>query len=54
LSFESEQSNGTTSNRHYLIASGVSIGMLVSTGGLPTLAAGQTAPTALASITLAL
>lgn len=52
LSFESEQNGAATSNRHYLSAGGVSIGVLISTGSLPTLAASQTSPTALGSITL--
>src|SRR5436190_22437973 len=41
-----------TSNRHYLSVGAVSIGVLVSTGPLPTLSGTQTAPTVLASITL--
>ncbi len=53
LGFESEQAiDSTVSNRHYLTAGGASIGVLVSTGNLPTLAASQTAPTPLASVTL--
>lgn len=53
LGFESEtDSNGIISNRHFLTVGGVSIGMLVSTGSLPTLSASQTAPTALANIIL--
>jgi RHS repeat-associated protein len=41
-----------TSHRHYLSAGGQVIGVLVSTGSLPTLTATQTAPPALGSITL--
>lgn len=41
-----------TSNRHYLSAGGQPVGVLVSTGALPTLAANATAPPTLASITL--
>jgi RHS repeat-associated protein len=53
LSFESEQaSDGTTSNRHYISAGGQMIGVLVGTGALPSLAAGQTAPPAVSSLTL--
>jgi RHS repeat-associated protein len=52
LSFESEQANGVTSNRHYLSVGGASIGVLVSTGALPTLSAGQTVPATLTGITL--
>jgi hypothetical protein len=32
----------TISNRHYLSAGGVSIGVLISSGALPSLAASQT------------
>jgi len=61
LSFENEINSPTspsaenppvTSNRHYLSVRGVAVGALVSTGNLPALAANQTAPTPLASITL--
>lgn len=61
LAFESEVNSPTspsaanpsaTSNRHYLEAGGQSIGVLVSSGALPTLTASQTAPTQLASVTL--
>ncbi len=52
LSFESEQGTSGTSNRHYLTAGGMSIGVLVSTGSLPTLASAQSAPTALTTINL--
>lgn len=41
-----------TSQRHYLSAGGASIGVLVSTGPLPTLTAGQTAPAVLGTVTL--
>jgi hypothetical protein len=40
-----------TSNRHYLSAGGQVIGVLVTTGALPTLAANDTAPPVLASTT---
>ena len=47
LAFESETAaNGALSQRHYLNAAGQTIGVLVSTNPLPTLAAGQTAPPA--------
>lgn len=53
LGFESEAApSGTISNRHYLSAGGASIGVLVSTGALPTLTSTQTAPTTLTAITL--
>ena len=52
LGFESEQSGGTINNRHYLSAGGTSLGVLISTDALPVLLAGQTAPAALANITL--
>lgn len=52
LSFESEQNGATISNRHYLTAGGTAIGVLVSSGALPTLTANQTAPVALATIAL--
>jgi RHS repeat-associated protein len=53
LGFESETAaSGAISNRHYLTAGGVSIGVLVSTGALPTLGATQMAPTVLSSVTL--
>ncbi|HYD79579.1 MAG TPA: RHS repeat-associated core domain-containing protein [Paucimonas sp.] len=52
LGFESEQSGGTTSNRHYLTAGGMSIGVLVSTGALPTLGSTQTAPPAISNVSL--
>ncbi|MEQ1933724.1 MAG: RHS repeat-associated core domain-containing protein, partial [Fimbriimonadaceae bacterium] len=41
-----------TSNRHYLRAAGKTIGILVSTGALPTLTPTQTAPVELSSVTL--
>jgi RHS repeat-associated protein len=44
LAFESEQNGAIISNRHYLTAAGNSIGVLVSTDNLPTLASGQTVP----------
>lgn len=47
LAFESETAaNGALSQRHYLSAAGQTLGVLVSTLALPTLAAGQTAPPA--------
>ena len=54
LGFESETSTAspTPTNRHYLSVGGAAIGVLVSRGALPTLAAGQMAPTVLTSITL--
>ena len=61
LSFESEVNAPTTpsaanpavtSNRHYLSVSGQVIGVMVSTGALPTLPAGQNYPIPIASITL--
>jgi len=53
LGFESDTApGGAVSNRHYLSAGGQVIGVLVSTGALPTLAASQTAPMVLTSITL--
>lgn len=52
LSFESEDTAGEIVNRHYLAAGGTSIGMLASTGSLPTLTATQTAPVPLSSLTL--
>jgi RHS repeat-associated protein len=53
LGFESETApNGSSvSNRHYLSVGGASIGVLVTTGALPTLSAGQMAPTVLGSMT---
>jgi RHS repeat-associated protein len=59
LAFESEVNAPTspsavnpavTSNRHYLSAGGQSLGVLVSTGALPTLGATQTAPPVQASL----
>jgi RHS repeat-associated protein len=61
LGFESEVNTpvspsathpAVTSNRHYLDAGGVNVGVLVSTGALPTLGASQVAPTPLATIAL--
>lgn len=58
LSFECDSASNAncasadTSQRHYLSAGGMSIGVLVSTGPLPTLAASQTTPPAISSITL--
>ena len=52
LGFESEVSGAGTSNRHYLSAGGQVIGVLVSSGALPSLASGQTAPAVLPAITL--
>jgi RHS repeat-associated protein len=54
LAFESETApDGKLSQRHYLGADGQTIGVLVSTAPLPSLAAGQTAPTVLSSVNLA-
>lgn len=54
LGFESEidSSPATQSNRHYIVEAGKAIGVLISTGPLPTLAVGQSSPTLLGSITL--
>lgn len=61
LGFESEVNAPTTPsasnpagthNRHYLSVSGQSIGVLVTTGALPTLTSTQMAPPALASVTV--
>ena len=54
LGFESESSTAspTPMNRHFLSVGGASIGVLVSSGALPTLGATQTAPTVLGSVTL--
>jgi RHS repeat-associated protein len=54
LGFESEidSSPASQSNRHFIVEAGKTIGVLISTGSLPTLAAGQSAPTLLGSITL--
>ena len=52
LSFEYEQGPAGTSSRHYLTAGGMAIGVLAAPSSVPTLAAGQTAPTALSSIVL--
>lgn len=58
LSFECDSASNTncasadTSQRHYLSAGGVSIGVLVSSGPLPTLAANQTTPPTISTITL--
>jgi RHS repeat-associated protein len=61
LGFESETNAPTvvsaanpsvTSNRHFLSAGGQVIGVLVSTGALPTLAVTQTAPVVLPTVTL--
>lgn len=54
LGFESEVDTNPAvqSNRHFISADGRAVGVLVSAGSLPTLASGQAAPAALASITL--
>lgn len=53
LSFESETSpGGAISNRHYISAGGQAIGVLVSSGALPTLAATQTAPPVITTLAL--
>ncbi len=55
LGFESETVTGGAgarlSNRHYLTANGVSIGVIVTADALPSLTASQTAPVALDGIT---
>lgn len=52
LGFEREvAANGSLSNRHYISAGGTSIAVLVTTGALPVLATGQTAPADLTSVT---
>ena len=52
-SVSSADCSGTdTNNRHYLSVGGVAIGVLVSTGKLTPLAAGQQSPTPVASIAL--
>jgi RHS repeat-associated protein len=55
LGFESEidTSPATQNNRHFITAGGQVIGVLVTTGALPTLVSGQTAPPVITSITLA-
>ena len=51
LGFEWEIApNGSQSNRHYLSAGGSAFAVLVTTGALPVLTAGQTAPTVLVSV----
>ena len=52
LSFESETSGGVVSNRHYLSAGGMSLGVLVSSGSLPALPAGDNGPAVLGGIVL--
>lgn len=53
LGFEREDnSNGGSSNRHFLSAGGQAIGVLVSTAALPSLSVGQTVPPSLGSVTL--
>lgn len=50
LAFESETApEGKLSQRHYLSVGGDTVGVLVTTAALPTLAAGQTAPAVLGS-----
>ncbi|NHQ90521.1 RHS repeat domain-containing protein [Janthinobacterium lividum] len=44
LAFESEQNGSSISNRHYLSIGGASLGVLVTTGSLPALGAGQMEP----------
>lgn len=44
LAFESEQIGSSISNRHYLSVGGASLGVLVTTGSLPALGAGQMEP----------
>lgn len=51
LAFESETApSGAISNRHYLSVGDQAIAVLVTTGQLPTLSTGQTAPTMLAGV----
>lgn len=52
LSFESETSGGVVSNRHYLSAGGMSLGVLISRGSLPALPAGDNGPAVLGGIVL--
>lgn len=61
LAFESEVNSpvlaspanpAATSNRHYLTAGGSTIGVLVTSGALPSLPFGQTAPPAVGSLVL--
>jgi RHS repeat-associated protein len=61
LSFESETNNpatpsasdpAITSNRHYLTVDGAVVGVLVSTGNLPSVGASDMAPPSLGSVTL--
>ncbi|MDR7050138.1 RHS repeat-associated protein [Duganella sp. 3397] len=44
LGFESEQLGSGVSNRHYLSVQGMSLGVLITTGNVPSLAAGQMEP----------
>lgn len=44
LSFESEQNGSTVNNRHYLSVQGASLGVLITNGNLPSLAAAQMEP----------
>ena len=53
LGFESETVGSAVSNRHYLSAGSIAVGVLVSTGALPDLGSAQTVPTPLANVTLA-
>ncbi|MBB5383016.1 MULTISPECIES: RHS repeat-associated core domain-containing protein [unclassified Janthinobacterium] len=52
LSFESETNGSAVSNRHYLSVGGMSLGVLVSSGSMPALPAGDGGPAALGSIVL--
>ena len=55
LAFESEQNGSSISNRHYLSVGGMRLGVLMTTGSLPALGAGQmepSVPTSLAVVKL--
>jgi RHS repeat-associated protein len=54
LGFEREVStNGAAQNRHFISAGGVAIGVVVTSGNLPTLASGATAPPVSGSMAVA-
>jgi|GEM_PF-6011242 len=50
LSFESEESAGLVSNRHFLVAGGQTVGVVVTRGSIPAAANGALAPAANASM----
>lgn len=50
LSFESEESSGLVSNRHFLTAGGQTVGVVTTQGSIPTAANGALAPAANASM----